>query len=123
MYTIGQTFRWRHFASASTLWKVALENAPYFTSSARKGVVFIVKSKTGRLVGAYSQFAFDSEVLLLPDTVFCVTNWYHGDVIALGQANIRQHTFGVKEVDQERQCLAQLTESDKSLIIEITEQI
>lgn len=122
MYTIGQVFKWRHFASASTLWKVALENAPSFTSSARKGVVFIVKSKTARLVGAHSQFSFDAEVLFLPDTVFRVTNWYHGDVIALGQANIRQHTFGVKERDDERLPLAQLMESEKSLIIEVQEE-
>jgi hypothetical protein len=121
-FTVGQTFQWCHFASASTLWKVALENAPSFTSSTRKGVVFIVASRTGRLVGAHSQFAFDSEVLFLPNTVFRVTNWYHGDVIALGQANIREHTFGVKERDDERLPMAQLMESDKSLIIEITEQ-
>jgi hypothetical protein len=122
MYTIGQTFRWRHFASASTLWKVALENAPYFTSSARRGVVFVVQSKTGRLVSAQSQFCSDAEVLFLPNTVFRVTNWYHGDIIALGQANIRAHTFGVKERDEERMPLAQLMESDKALIIELAER-
>ncbi len=121
MYTIGQSFSWQHFASASTLWKVALENAPRFTTKTHEGVVFIVQSKTGRAVGPYSAFSFDAEVIFLPGTRFKVKNWYHGDVIALGQANIREHTFGVKEQDDERAPLAQLRASKKSVIIELVE--
>jgi hypothetical protein len=116
MYPVGRRFKWMHFASASTLWRVALDNTPSFTSKSRKGIVFIVKSKTGRYVAPYSQFSFDSEVMFLPGTTFKVTCWYHGDVICLGQENIREHTFGVKEVDDERMPLAALKDSDKSLI-------
>ena len=123
LYAKGQSFGWNFFASGSTLWKVALEGAPSFASSSRRGVVIIVKSKSGRFVGSYSTHPSDSEVMFLPGTQFIVTNWYHGDTIALGQENIREHTFGVKEIDDERAPLSQLMESDKSLIIEITETV
>ena len=121
LYKEGSVIQWPRFASSSTLWRVALENCPSFTSKARKGVVFVVKSKSGRSISAYSQFPFDNEVVFLPGTQFQVTRWYHGDVIALGQANIRENTFGVKERDDERMCVADLTASEKSLIIELTE--
>jgi hypothetical protein len=121
MFPKGREFIWQHFVTGSTMWRVALENCPQFTTKSRKGVIFIVKSKTGRLISRYCQFSFDSEVMFLPHTKFRVSNWYHGDVIALGQENIREHTFGVKERDDERMCLADLAESDKALIIELTE--
>jgi len=121
MYLQGTQFYWKHFASGSTLWKVALENTPQFTSKSHKGVIFIVKSKTGRYVAPHSSFSFDSEVIFLPGTRFEVTNWYFGDVIALAQENIRQSAFGIKAVDRERMNLEQMIESDKSLIIELCE--
>jgi len=45
----------------------------------------------------------------------------HGDIIALGQENIREQTFGVKEVDDERLNLQQIIDSEKSLIIVLEE--
>lgn len=121
LFPKGHQFVWPRFTSGSTLWRVALENTPSFTSKARKGTIVIIKSKTGRLVSGYSQYSFDSEVIFLPYAQFRVTGWYHGDVIALGQENIREHTFGIKERDDERMCLEEMTKSDKSLIIELTE--
>ena len=121
LFQKGREFVWQHLVSGSTMWRVALENCPQFTTKARKGVIFIIKSKTGRIVAPYSQFSFDSEVIFLPHTRFKVTNWYHGDVIALGQENIREHTFGVKERDDERLCLDELKRSDKALIVELEE--
>ena len=50
-----------------------------------------------------------------------MTNWYHGDVIALGQPNIHTHTFQVKEDDDEWQSMATMRENDKNLIIELQE--
>lgn len=120
-FTKGTEFTWRHFVSASTLWKVALEETPQFTTKARLGTILAIQSKTGRYVAPYSMFSFDGEVVFLPCTKFRVTNWYHGDEIALGQRNIREHTFGIKETDQERMNLDQMLDSEKSLIIEITE--
>lgn len=117
----GTKFSWDHFVSGSTLWKVALENCPSFDSKSKKGLIFLVKSKTGRLVSRQSQHPSDSEVIFMPGTKFEVTNWYHGNIIALGQANIRENTFGVKDIDKERLPLEDLMNSDKALIIEITE--
>jgi ankyrin repeat protein len=121
LYSVGTEFCWNHFVSASTLWKVAVDNVPSFTSNARKGTVFIIKSLTGRCIADYVQFSYDAEVIIMPGTRFRVNKWYHGDVIALGQENIREHTFGVKEQDKERLPLSELLESDKSLIIELVE--
>merc|ERR1711920_499545 len=125
LYQKGIAFTWDRFVSASTLWKVALENVPSFTSKQKKGTIFLIKSKqkdtNARLVRSFSEFSQDCEVIFLPKTKFEVTNWYHGDVIALGQPNIREHTFGVKELDNERLGKEELKSSDKSLIIEITE--
>lgn len=121
LYTPGTEFCWNHFASASSLWKVAVDNVPSFSSNSKKGVVFIIKSQTGRCVADYVQFPYDAEVIFLPGTWFRVSNWYHGDVIALGQENIREQTFGVKMQDKERLPMSELMESDKSLIIELVE--
>ena len=122
LFLKGQEFSWNRFVSCSTLWRVALENVPSFTTKARKGVVFLIKSISGRLVGQYSQHSFDAEVIFLPSARFRVTNWYHGDVIALGQENIREHSFGVREHDTtERLDLNAMIHSDRSLIIELTQ--
>jgi len=120
LFMKGKEFTWNRFVSASSLWRLALENIPSFTAKNSKGVVFLIKSKTGRAV----LNSFDAEVIFLPNARFVVSNWYHGNVIALGQENIREHTFAIKEKDgTQRPCLKEMTESDKSLIIELTEVI
>jgi hypothetical protein len=98
------------------MWKVAIDHLNDFTTKKNKGVVFIVKSKTGKFVGSLSSFSYDCEVIFKPNTKFTVTNLYRGDVICLGQANIREHTFKIKDED-----LDSMLNSDKSLIIELTE--
>lgn len=121
LFLKDREFCWPSFVSGSSLWRVATENTPLFTTKSRQGVVFLIKSKTGKFVGSYSQFSFDAEVMFAPYTRFKVTNWYHGDVFALGQANIREHTFKVHHKDDERMIMADMIESNKSLIIELTE--
>lgn len=117
MFQIGAQFSWPTFRSASTMWRVALDHVPSFDDKTnKKGTVFVIKSKTGRLMVRYSQFSYDGEVLIAPSTQFKVTNWYRGDVIALGQANIREYTFKLK--DEEK---IQMMHTNKSLIIEIEE--
>jgi len=123
LFLKGREFTWNRFVSGSSLWRVALENAPSFTSKARKGCVFLIKSISGRIVGQYSQHSFDSEVVFLPSTRFQVSNWYHGDVIALGQENVREHSYGIDEVSpSERPSMQEMIHSDRRLIIELTEQ-
>jgi len=125
LYQKGTRFTWNRFVSTTTLWKVALENVPSFTSKSRRGTVLLVITKKqgscARLVRAFSEFSHDSEVVLLPNAEFVVTNWYHGDVFALGQPNVRVNTFLVKELDSERLGMEDIKRSDKSLIVEVTE--
>ncbi|CAD7930888.1 unnamed protein product [Amoebophrya sp. A25] len=139
LYQKGTRFTWPRFVSTTALWTVALDNVPSFASKTRKGTVFLIKTKRGghcvqehmlmdqttptkaRSVQSFSEFSGDAEVIFLPNAEFLVTNWYHGDPIALGQPNIRGETFLIKHVDGERQNLSEMLESDKSLIIELTE--
>lgn len=121
LFTKGSEFAWPRFVSSSTLWRVAMENTPSYITKARRGTIFAIQSKRGRLISSYSQYPYDAEVVFLPGTRFKVTNWYHGTVIALGQANIREHSYSVKEQDDDWLSLAEMIRSDKSLIIEITE--
>jgi hypothetical protein len=94
---------------------VATEHVPDFTSK-KQGTVFIVHGKSGRQISAYSRTPYDMEVLFPPRCRFRVSAWYRGDVICLGQANIRQHTFGIKPED-----LAKYAGGNAALIIELTE--
>jgi hypothetical protein len=104
------------FVSASSVWCAATEHVKEFTAaSKRQGVVFILHSRTGRSISTFSRHAYDLEVIFLPGTRFRVMNWYRGDVICLGQANIRQHTFGVKDTNE-------YVHSDAALIIELQEE-
>ncbi len=121
LFMKGTEFTWPRFVSSSTLWRVAMENTPSYISKARRGTIFAIQSKTGKSIAPYSQYPYDAEVVFLPGTRFKVTNWYHGTVIALGQANIREHSYSVKEQDDDWLPLAEMISSDKSLIIELTE--
>ena len=119
--TVGKTLMWKHFASSSTIWRISMDNCTSYISKTRKGTILAIQSKTGRLVSHISQFTYDSEVIHLPYTKFTVTNWYHGSAIALGQANIRETSYKVKEIDGEMMSMSDMISSDKSLIIELTE--
>lgn len=115
-FAVGTEFYWNTFMSGSALWRVATEPLGDFGTK-DKGTVFIVHSrKTGRHVGQLSMFSFDAEVIFPPGTRFRVIHWYRGNPIALGQANIREHTFGLEEED-----IARYAENQKSLIIELEE--
>lgn len=117
-FRLGETVMFPTFLSTSTMWRVAVEHITEYNTKKKQGTVYIIKSLTGRHVASYSQFSFDSEVVFLPNTKFTVTNWYRGgDYIVLGQPNIREHTYGVKD-DEEIQLMLN---SSKSLVIELTE--
>lgn len=119
-FAVGQRFCTSSFTSCSTMWRVALRNAPSFDKKSRTGVVFIIKNSGARLINRFSLFAGDSEAIILPFSSFTVKAWYHGDVIALGQENIRAHSFAVEEVTKDGwQTYAEMQENNKSLIIEI----
>ena len=115
-FAIGNEIKIDKIISGSTMWRVAVEHLTQFTSGKKKkGTVLLIKSKTGRHVAPYSSFGFDSEILFLPGTRFGVKRWYRGDVICLGQENIRQHSFGIDDVDKPRYM------TDRAMIIELHE--
>jgi len=118
---IGNIVSTNDFTCGSTSWRLATQNCPSFTTKSRQGTILLFKSKTGRLISHVSQYPTDSEVIFLPETCFKVTNWYHGNVIALGQENIRSYSYQVKETDTEMMSMNDLLQSNKSLIIELTE--
>ena len=120
-YRVGKEFSWDRFISASTMWRVAMEGTPSFTTNSRKGVIFAIRSKTGRLVNMCSQYGFDSELLFLPYTKFRVYSWYHGEPVALGQPNIRDHSYRVEDVSASWMTTEQMVQSDKALIIALEE--
>ncbi len=102
-FAVGREVSFSHLFSATSLWRVAVEAVPEFTTKRREGVVFILKpQESARHIGAFSEFA-DGEVALLPFSRWRVAQWYHGDIICLGQPNIRAHTFRIKsENDTEK---------------------
>lgn len=116
LFKIGETVTFPCFLSTTSMWRIALNNTPEFTTT-KKGTILIIKSKTGKFVGQYSRDNFNGEVLFNPFTKFKVTNWYiGGDVIALGQENVRAYSYTIKDEDKPRY----LT-TNKSLIIELME--
>ena len=113
----GTVHEFEHMVSGSSVWKVATENMPeFFTKKKRRGTIFVIKSRTGRLINNLSQFSTDYEVVFLPGTRFRVKAWYKGTVIALGQKNIRDTTFEL--TDEE---LLIMENTDNGLIIYMEE--
>jgi len=106
-YAIGSEITFPSFVSASTLWPVVVDLVPTFP---KKGTVVILHSKTGRLVSPFSTTPYDCEVVFRPGSRWRVVRWLRADLVALGQANIREHTFSVDTMPE-----------DKGLIIEMEE--
>lgn len=115
LFQVGQKIQFPIFFSASTLFQIALEQNPSFQTN-NKGSILLIKSKTGKFIAPFSQSSFDAEVVFLPNCKFFVTRWYRGNVICLGQENIREHTFGLKDSE-----LPDYLHSNKALIIELQE--
>jgi uncharacterized protein len=97
LFLIDAEVSFSSFVSASTMWRVATGNVPEFSSKKREGVVFIIKSTSGRFIANYSEFQYDCEVVFRPYARFKVTKWYHGDIIALGKkySFILKHFFQI----------------------------
>jgi ankyrin repeat protein/uncharacterized protein YegL len=115
-FMVGNEISWPVFTSASTIWKIAIENTKNFSTKKKEGTVFLIKSKTGRYIGQYSQFTQDTEIIFLPYTKFRVSAWFVGNIIALGQENIRHSTFKIKVEEMDK-----MINSNTSLIIELEE--
>ena len=110
-FAIGKVLSWNSFSLGSSEWKTSAD-----LIAKKTGVIFIIHSKSGRLINKYSKHPADNEVMFLPGTKFVITNHYRADPICLGQANIRQTTFKMKEHDYNRPL-----NGDASIIIELDE--
>lgn len=110
-FALGTKLKWSTFTISSSEW----QNATDLIGS-KRGMVFIIQSRSGRLIKHYSQTPLDSEVIYLPGTEFEIINYYRGSLIALGQANIREKCYGAKPKD-----LDLAAEGKGCLLIEIRE--
>lgn len=95
-YKIGSELTWSTFSICSKEYSSCVDAIKQNT-----GIVFIVKSKTGREIGRYSKTPVDQDVMFLPESKFIVTSYYQANQIALAQANIRSKTFKIRDKDIE----------------------
>jgi hypothetical protein len=113
IFTVGNIVSSPSFISCTSLWPVAIESINF----EKEGTIFLIKSvKYGKHIASYSKNPNECEVVFPPLTKFIVNKWYRGDVIALGQPNIREHTFSLNEEQQKV-----ISNNSKPLIIELHE--
>jgi len=99
-WPVGTVVDIAHTFSGSTLWKLAAND---FDS--KKGTIIILKSNKCRSIGgAHCE-------VVVPPGQYRVTNWYHYDPICLGQSNIREHTFKIKEDDVLKAVVIEMTDA------------
>lgn len=110
-YAIDNKISWNTFSIASYEWKSSSE-----LINLKRGIVFIIKNKTGRDISKYSQNPVDCEIMFLPGVEFLITNYYSPSMICLAQKNIRNTTFKISEKDIEKAINQQA-----SIIIELEE--
>lgn len=111
VYKIGNIIKWSTFSICSKEFSNTIE-----LLNKKRGIIFIIKSLTGRLISKYSKTPADSEVIFLPESQFEITNHYVASLICLGQANIRTSTFSVKGKD-----LQKAANGESCIIIELKE--
>ena len=113
IFTVGNIISSPSFISCTSLWAIAIESINF----EKEGTVFLIKSsKKGKHIASHSKNPNECEVVFPPSTKFKVEKWYRGNVIALGQSNIRDHTFGLTEEQQKV-----IANNTKPLIIEMYE--
>lgn len=91
-YAIGDQITWNTFSVCTSEWKNAGD-----ILKQKKGIIFIINSKSGRDISEYTKNPQDKDILFLPGSQFKITNFYKLDAICLGQKNIRTSTFGFKQ--------------------------
>jgi ankyrin repeat protein len=111
LYNIGNEITWNTFGLATKDWR-----SPSELIKDKRGIIFIIQSKTGKDISRYSCNPVDSEILFLPGTKFTVAALYRADIITLGQANIRSTTYGARDVD-----ITKAAEGSSCIIVELIE--
>jgi len=115
-YMIGNIVTNSTLLVSSSMWRKVVANVPNY-STTKKGTIFIVKSLNGRFAGTFSRFKDESEIVFMPGSRFKITGLYRGgDNIVLGQENVRQHTYGIKDDE-----LGDYMTGNRVMVIELTE--
>lgn len=96
-FKINTEIVWKTFSTCYSTWN----NVTNLLDN-KKGIIFIIKSVTGRKISRYSRYPVDSEVVFLPETKFIVKNIYKPNIFVLGQENIRESTYKATEKDIEK---------------------
>jgi len=110
-FAIGNTLKWNAFSIASQEYKSCNE-----LLNKKKGVIFIIQSKTGRPISSYEKVQNDKTVVFLPGTQFSIKGYIKPSLTALAQANIRGSTFKISDKDIERSI-----NGENCIIIELEE--
>ena len=116
IYGLENTIEWNCFSVSNYDWKNSSE-----LIKLKRGMVFIIKSKTGKNISKYSKYPQENEIVFLPGTKFKVTNYYVPDIICLAQENIRNTTFKYNSIDKVRGFFDKAIEGKSSIIIELVE--
>ena len=118
-YSIGSTVSWNSFSVTTRSWNNLTNwtnESPKSDPKTKRGVIFIIQSKTARRIEKLSRFPIEAEAIILPGTQFVVKNLYVASIIAFGQANIRTSTYLAKEND-----LNKAAAGETSIIVELEE--
>ena len=110
-FVIGATFASDTFSMGSTEWGHCTD-----LINKKKGIIFIIKSRTGRSIKSYSKYPANSEIIFLPGTEFTVTDLYVGNIFVLGQANIRKTSYRASSAD-----ITKAVNSEMCMIVELEE--
>ena len=116
IYYLGSEIEWGGFSISNIDWKNSSE-----LIKLKRGVIFIIKSKTGKNISFCSKYPQEKEIVFLPGTRFEVSNYYVPDIICLAQENIRNTTFKYNSIDKVRGFYDKAIEGKSSIIIELRE--
>ena len=116
IYSLDSEIEWSGFSVSNVDWKNSSE-----LIKLKRGMIFIIKSKTGKNISLCSKYPQEKEIVFLPGTRFRVSNYYVPDIICLAQENIRNTTFKYNSVDKVRGFYDKAIEGKSSIIIELRE--
>lgn len=109
-YKLDSVLTWSTFSICSKEYSACID-----AIKLNKGIVFVIKSKTGKNISIYSKTPVDQDVIFAPGIKFKITNYYRADQIALAQSNIRNTTFRIRDKD------IQNATNGECIIIELSE--
>jgi hypothetical protein len=110
-FALNTVLSWNTFATCSKEY-----SCPSELINLKRGIIFIVHSKTGRDISKFSKNPADGEVIFSPGTSMRVMNYYVASIICLGQENIRKTTYMMKEND-----MVKVIKGESCIIIELDE--